>query len=84
MVEIVGVRALPMVVTIELLPLHPFALVTVTEKVFAVFTVIVWVVAPFDHKYELYPAPAFNTELAPAQMVDEPEIDGVGNAFTIT
>ena len=37
--EIVGVNAEPIVVVMEVLPVHPFEFVTVTEKVFAVLTV---------------------------------------------
>ena len=47
---IVGVGMAFMVVVAVVLPEHPFAFETVTEKVPAVFTKSVCVVAPVDHK----------------------------------
>ena len=40
------------VVVAEVVPVHPFALVTVTVNVPAVLTEIVCVIALVDHKYE--------------------------------
>ena len=46
--EMTGVGLVLIVVVLEALPVHPAVLVTVTVKVEAVFTEIVWVVAPVD------------------------------------
>ena len=47
---ITGERLLLIEVVAEVLAEHPFAFVTVTVKVAAVFTLIVCEVAPVDHK----------------------------------
>jgi hypothetical protein len=61
---------------LELL-VHPFASVTVTVKVFAVLTVIHWVVAPVLHRYPASPdgehhcvEPPEQTELFPVMVED--------------
>ena len=66
-----------------MLPVHPLALVTVTVKVPAVDTLMEDVVAPVDHKYVLYPEPAFNVVELPEQNDVVPLIDGVGLPLTV-
>jgi len=71
------------VVVALVLPVHPLALVTVTVKVPAVDTLIEDVVAPVDHRYVLYPEPAFNIVELPKQNVVVPLMDGVGLELTV-
>ena len=71
-----------MVVVTEVKALHPFAFVTVTVNVDAVFTEMVCVVAPVD---QTQPAniPALRVVEPPAQKERFPLIEGVGNGFTM-
>ena len=45
---------------------------------------MVWVVAPVDHRYEEYPAPASNVVDPPGQIPSVPVIVTTGNGFTLT
>ena len=69
--------------TIELVPIHPLVPVTVTLYGPAVFALIVWLLPPFDHEYELYPEPAFNMVDDPGQIIKLPVIDGAGFGNTL-
>ena len=70
------------VVVAEALPEHPFASVTVTVKVAALFSEIHCVVAPVFHIYEENPAVAHICVELPEQNERAPVMDGDGFWFT--
>jgi hypothetical protein len=78
-----GVGLALTVVVADVEPEHPFASVTVTVKVFAVFTVIHCVVAPVLQLYETSPAGAHICVELPEQNESVPLIDGVGLGLTV-
>jgi hypothetical protein len=83
----VGVAGLALTVTVmdADVALQPLALVTVTLKVPEAVTLMAWVVAPFDQRYEL-PALAVSVTLPPVQKVVAPlgVITAAGLALTVT
>ncbi|KAF5062229.1 hypothetical protein DSECCO2_307050 [anaerobic digester metagenome] len=67
--------------------MHPERSLTVTENTPLEVTRMLWVVSPFDHRYEAYPAGAERVTLPPAQKLSGPSgvITGVeGKGFTVT
>jgi len=71
-----------MVVVAETDAVQPTELVTVTVQVPAVLTDMVRVVAPFDHRYAVKPAPASSVVDPPGQKFLVPLMDGVGGMHT--
>ncbi len=73
-----------MVTACDVVPVHPLLLVTVTVYVPAEVGLMVCVIAPVLHKYEVKPEVAVSVAADPLQGLNEPDIEGVGRGFTVT
>lgn len=73
-----------MVTACDAVPVHPLPLVTVTVYVPAMVGLMVWVVAPSLHKYELKPEDAVSVAADPLHGLNKPVIIGIGPGFTVT